>query len=108
MLAGYLSPEVITLMDQMYAASKKADEVPALDGDPFVDAQEWDIKSFDITVDQAGADKAIGHVRFKNYDEEKSLTLDLVHLKSGWRIDDIHWSNGTLRKLLTEPQTELA
>ncbi len=103
-LARYLSPEVIMLMDKMYAASKKADEPPALDGDPFVDAQEWDIKSFDITVDQVGDDKATGHVRFKNFDEEKSLTLDLVHLKSGWRIDDIHWSDGTLRKLLTEPQ----
>ena len=43
-------------------------------------------------------------MRFKNYDEEKSLTLDLVRLKSGWRIDDIHWRDGTLRKLITEPQ----
>ena len=103
-LARYLSPEVIKLMDKMYAASKKADEVPALDGDPFVDAQEWDIKSFDITVDPLGDDKATGHVRFKNFDKEKSLTLDLVRLKSGWRIDDIHWGEGWLRRLITEPQ----
>ena len=104
-LARYLSPDVIKLMDKMYAASKKKDEVPALDGDPFVDAQEWNINSFDISVDQVGSDKATGHVHFKNFDEEKSRTLDLVHLKSGWRIDDIHWSDGTLRKLLTEPQS---
>jgi hypothetical protein len=103
-LARYLTPDVIKLMDKMYAASEKVDEVPALDGDPFVDGQEWDIKSFDITVDQSGNDKAIGHVHFKNYDQEKSLTLSLVHLKSGWRIDDIDWSDGTLRKLITEPQ----
>ena len=103
-LARYLTPEVIKLMDKMYAAAKKADEVPALDGDPFVDAQDWDIKSFDITVDQAGADKATGHVHFKNSGEEKTITVDLVHLKVGWRIDDIHWSDGSLRKLLTEPQ----
>src|SRR5262249_28546240 len=103
-LARYFSPDVVKLMDKMYAAAKKADEVPALDGDPFVDAQDWDIKSFDITVDQVGDDKATGHVRFKNFEEDKSLTLDLIHVKSGWRIDDIHWSDGTLRKLLTEPQ----
>lgn len=103
-LARYFSPEVVKLMDKMYAAAKKADEVPALDGDPFVDAQDWDIKSFDITVDQVGDDKATGHVRFKNFDEEKSLALDLIHLKSGWRIDDIRWGDGTLRKLITEPQ----
>src|SRR4051794_37404857 len=60
-LARYLSPEVIKLMEKMYAASNEADEVPALDGDPFVDAQEWDIKSFDIAVDQLGDDKATGH-----------------------------------------------
>ena len=35
---------------------------------------------------------------------KKSLTLDLVRLKSGWRIDDIHWRYGTLRKLIAEPQ----
>ena len=107
-LARYLTPDVIKLMDKMYAAAKKLDEVPALDGDPFVDAQDWDIKSFDITVDQAGDDKATGHVRFKNQDEEKSLIVDLVHLKAGWRIDEIHWSEGegTLRKLLTTPQAK--
>ncbi len=103
-LARYFTPEVIKLMDKMYAAAKKSGDVPALDGDPFIDAQDWEIKSFDITVDQAGGDKATGHVRFKNFGDDKSITLDLVHLKPGWRIDDIHWSEGTLRKLLTEPQ----
>ncbi len=103
-MAGYLSPGVITLMDKMYAAARKADEVPALDGDPFVDAQEWDIKGFDIAVDQAGDDKATGHVRFRNLGEDKSITLDLVRVKAGWRIDDIHYSDGTLRKLLATPE----
>jgi hypothetical protein len=107
-LARYLTPDVIKLMGKMYAEAKKADEVPALDGDPFVDAQDWDIKSFDITVDQAGNDRATGHVHFKNQDEEKSLTVDLVQLKAGWRIDDIRWSEseGTLRKLITAPETD--
>ena len=107
-LARYLTPDVIKLMDKMYAAAKKADEVPALDGDPFVDAQDWEIKRFDITVDQAGDDNATGRVHFKNQDQEKSLTVDLVHLKAGWRIDDIDWggSEGTLRKLLTTPETQ--
>jgi hypothetical protein len=103
-LARYLSPDLIKLMDEMYAAAKKADEVPALDGDPFVDAQEWQIKSFDITVDQTGADKATGHVSFKNFDEQRSVTVDLVRLKSGWRIDDIDWGEGTLRKLVATPE----
>jgi hypothetical protein len=104
-LARYFSPEVIKLMDKMYAAAKKTGDVPALDGDPFIDAQDWDIKSFDITVDQAGNDKATGHVHFKNLDAERSITLDLIHLKPGWRIDDINWGEGTLRKLLTAPQS---
>jgi hypothetical protein len=102
-MARYFTPEVIKLMDKMFAAA--GDGVPALDGDPFIDAQDWDIKSFAISVDQAGdANKAVGHVSFKNFDDNKSITLDLVRLKAGWRIDDIHWPDGTLRKLLTEPQ----
>jgi len=96
------TPAVIALMNAMYKAAKKADDVPALDGDPFVDAQDWDIKSVTVTVDQTEPDKATGHVSFKNLDEDKTVTLDLVHLKIGWRIDDVHWAEGSLRKLLTE------
>jgi len=79
----------------------KRNEVPNLDGDPFVDAQDWDIKSFDISVQDKAPDKATGTVRFDNDGDRKTITLDLVKTADGWHIDEITTADGTLRKILS-------
>ena len=38
-------------------------------------------------------------MKFRNIDQSITVTLDLVKLKDGWRIDDIRTSNGSLRAL---------
>ena len=86
--------------DDAKRAAKKKD-VPNLDGDPFIDAQDWDIKSFDISVKDTASDKATGTVKFKNEDEDKVITLDLVKSADGWHIDEITTADGTLRKILS-------
>ena len=86
--------------DDAKRAAKKKD-VPNLDGDPFIDAQDWDIKSFDISVKDTASDKATGTVKFKNEDEDKVITLDLVKSVDGWHIDEITTADGTLRKILS-------
>jgi hypothetical protein len=99
----YLTPELgKLLLEKMKADAKKADEVPDLDGDPFVAAQEWVLTELVITVTENG-DQATGVVSFKNEGESKTITLDLKKTKAGWRIDDIHWpgDEGSLRKLIT-------
>jgi hypothetical protein len=100
----YLTPELgKLLLDKMKADAKKTDEVPDLDGDPYVAAQEWKLTELVVAVAEAGPDQAIGIVTFKNEGEPKKITLDLKKTKAGWRIDDIHWPDdqGSLRKLIT-------
>jgi hypothetical protein len=63
-------------------------EVGALDGDPFIDAQDWDIAAFDIAISEPAPGKAAASVKFTN-DTPKLIVLDLVKLKDGWRIAEI-------------------
>jgi uncharacterized protein DUF3828 len=94
----YFEPALAAMIikDGKDAARRK--EVPTLDGDPFVDAQDWEISAVNIEVADAGPGKAAGTVTFVN-DTPKKVVLDLVKLKDGWRIADIHYAEGTLRGL---------
>ena len=87
------------IKDQREAAKRK--EPPTLDGDPFVDAQEWEIAALDIAVSRAAADKALATVNFRNFDKPVTLRLELIQLKDAWKIGDIQWNDGTLRALLS-------
>jgi hypothetical protein len=76
-------------------------EVGKLDGDPFVDAQDWEIDAFGIAVRESDAGKASATVSFRNMNEQRSVVLDLVKLREGWRIANITWDRKTsLRALL--------
>jgi len=76
-------------------------EVPILDGDPFIDAQDWEIAAFDITVDLKDATHAVGTVRFTNLERPVVVSLDLVKQKNGWRIAEIRAPSGVLSSLFT-------
>src|SRR5919198_4434132 len=80
----YFEPTLAAMIikDGKDAARRK--EVPTLDGDPFVDAQDWEISAVTIDVADAGPGKATGTVTFVN-DTPKKIVLDLVKLKDGWR-----------------------
>lgn len=94
----YFDPSMAKLLIDDQKASQG--EVGALDGDPFVNAQDWDIKSFDVKVVDNGADKATATVHFKNIDTQETVVLSLVRVGGQWRIHDINWgANGTLRGL---------
>ena len=81
------------------AAAAKRNEVPTLDGDPFVDAQDWEIADLAIDVKAAGPAKARATVDFTNFRKPKTVTLDLVKTADGWRIAEINGPSGSLRKL---------
>ena len=97
----YFAPDLAKLMIADETAAAKAGDVPTLDGDPFIDAQDWDISSLTIHIDNETKTTAHATVRFTNLKEPKSVHLDLVHTKSGWRIAEIKWSGDdtTLRGL---------
>src|SRR5581483_6055615 len=59
------------------------------DGDPFVDAQDWQIAEFDIDVAETAAGKAKATVKFVNLDQPITIVLDLVKIGKDWRIGEI-------------------
>jgi len=83
-------------------------EVGKLDFDPFIDAQDWGIDRVDVEIREVGPDKTRATVSFKNLGDPKSVILDLVRLRMGWRIANITWDRkhrlgeDTLRGILTK------
>jgi len=99
----YFEPSLATLIRKDQKAAARRNEAPQLDGDPFVDAQDWEIAAFDIAVTDTAPGKASATVKFVNAGEPKTIVLDLVKIKKDWRIADITWQRdgkpATLRAL---------
>ncbi len=81
-------------------AAAKRGEVGALDGDPFIDAQDWEIDAFDIKVVDLTPNKAQATVKFTNLGSARTVVLDLTKIKSDWRISDITWTRDGKRESL--------
>ena len=94
----FFAPDLAAAIERDTAQAKQRKEVPVLDGDPFVDAQDWEISDLLIAVSD-GNGKAQAAVTFKNLGEPKALALLLVRTPQGWRIVDIVSANGSLRAL---------
>jgi hypothetical protein len=101
-LRRYFEPSLAALISKDRKDAARHHDVPTLDGDPFIDAQDWEIKSFDITVNDTGDGKATSVVKFVNASEPVTVTLDLVSVATAgnanssqngnqtpWRISDI-------------------
>ncbi|MGU3495616.1 DUF3828 domain-containing protein [Xanthobacteraceae bacterium A53D] len=77
-------------------------ETPKLDFDPFVDGQDFEVKSVAYTT-QASGKTATVVAEFQNFDEQKRITFSLVRLGANWRISDVRWDEepkATLLQLL--------
>jgi hypothetical protein len=101
-LARYFEPSLVALIAKDEAEAAKRGDVPELDGDPFIDAQDWEITDLKIATVMDGTDKATGTVSFQNFKEPHSVTVKLVKLPVGWRIADIVWAEDSLRGLYTD------
>ena len=82
-----------------FAAAHKAGEVPMLNGDPFIDAQDWEISNLKTAVKSTGANTAVATAAFVIFMEPRMVTLDLVVTPAGWRIAEIRSPSGSLRAL---------
>ncbi len=99
LLDRYFTPALAALIDRDARQAKLKNEPRELNGDPFIDAQDWDMKGLMIDVREAGRERASATVKFANFGEARELRLDLVKTAAGWRIDDIQWREGSLRRL---------
>jgi hypothetical protein len=87
----YFEPTLAAAMAKDQKAAARRNEVGLLDFDPFLDAQDWDVDAFDITVSDAATGTAKATVKFVNQGEAMTVVLDLVQAKNDWRVYDITW-----------------
>jgi uncharacterized protein DUF3828 len=103
-LRRYFEPQLAAAMDKDQKAAHG--EVGSLDFDPFIDAQDWEFKAFDVALKDTAPGKITATVTFTSLKELTTIVLDLVKIKNDWRIYDITWqrdknpdSPKTLREL---------
>ncbi len=89
----YFEPSLAALIGKDQKDAARRQDVPALDGDPFVDAQDWDIATFDFALNNSTPDKTRATVSFRNAGQPVSIALDLVMINNNWRISDITWQH---------------
>src|SRR5258708_3032981 len=96
----YFEPKLAALIIRDRKDADKRGEVSTLEGDPFLDAQDWEIETVDVAVRAIAADKGSATVSFTNVDKPTTVVLDLVKLKEGWRIADITWDREDRKETL--------
>jgi hypothetical protein len=92
-------PALAKAMVKDQVDARKRNDVPLLNGDPFVDAQDWQIADLRIEMTSTSRRNATGVVTFTNANEPRRLTLDLIKTGDGWRIHEIKAPSGSLREL---------
>ena len=101
----YFEPSLAALINRDRAIAAKRGEVGLLDGNSFIDAQDWDIPNFEIAVTDIAPGKTTAMVKFTNLGKPSSVLLDLVKIKNDWRIGDVTWQRDgkpqTLRSIYT-------
>ncbi|HYX30953.1 MAG TPA: DUF3828 domain-containing protein [Pyrinomonadaceae bacterium] len=73
-------------------------EVGVIDGDPLYDAQDMEIKHFALAKSRREKGRALVDVTFENFGQKHTITYIIVKEPSGWRIDDIIYSEGRTLK----------
>jgi hypothetical protein len=100
----YFTQPLADLIDKDAKEAEKLQEAPLLNGDPFVDAQDWEITDPAVTIQEAANDRATATATFKNFGKTVTVRLALLLTPKGWRVDDVFWSEGNLRGLYKPPQ----
>ncbi len=96
----FFDPALAGMITKDMDEARDRGDAPTLDGDPFVNSQEWKISACDIKVSLDSEGAAHATATFMNFDKNIQVDLSLTHLPEGWRIADIAYEgNGTLRDL---------
>ena len=86
------SPFFSDELEALYAADAEATpegEIGALDFDPFVDGQDFELTDFEIGAPGIAGDYASADVTFSNMGRPTTLSYELVKEDGSWQIDDV-------------------
>lgn len=99
----WLAPDLMAAAQTYFARPENPDEVPAIDGDPFTDTQEYPDR-YDVDKPELSKGKARIPVTFywKDVNQPRSVTVVLTQSGEHWLISDVEYpeSNDSLMKLL--------
>jgi uncharacterized protein DUF3828 len=102
-LRRYFEPVLAAAMDKDQEIAARHHDEGTLGSDPFIDAQDWDLKQVAIAIKDTAPGKANATITFTNFGKPVTIVFDLVAIKNEWRIYDITWSHdgkpATLRGL---------
>ena len=96
----YFAPPLSDALVKDRIAADKRGDAPTLDGDPFIDGQDWEISRLSINVTTAGVEAATAMVTFTNFRKPVTMRLDLVKIAGAWRIAEIKGPNWSLKALM--------
>lgn len=82
------SPTLKQLWDDASAKSEES-EVPVIDFDPLINAQDYEITDFLVADPVVEADAATVVVSLSNFGAAQELHFELIRRSDGWKIDDI-------------------
>jgi hypothetical protein len=95
------SPTLLQLWQAMEARTPEG-EIGAIDFDPFINGQDYEIKDLLIADPLIDGDLAIVTATFTNFDEPQEIRFTLVRRAEGWKIDDIEAVSGEYPWRLSE------
>ena len=102
-LRRYFEPSLATMIAKDEQAAARRKDVPTLDGDPFVDGQDWEISAVTIAMTNVTDTSATATATFNNAGTPTKVVYDLIRINNDWRIHDITWLHDgkpeTLRSL---------
>ena len=90
------SPFFSDELEALYAADAEATpegEIGALDFDPFVDGQDFELTDFEIGAPGIAGDYASADVTFNNMGRPTTLAYEFVKENGSWQIDDVVSTN---------------
>jgi hypothetical protein len=95
------SPTLKQLWNESAARSEEM-EMPIIDFDPFINAQDYQISDLVVADPVVRGDAATVVVSFLNFNEPQELRFTLVRRAEGWKIDDIESLAGEYAWRLSE------
>ena len=90
------TPFLSAELEALYTADAEATpegEIGALDFDPFVDGQDFELTDFEIGAPGIAGDYASADVTFNNMGRPTTLAYEFVKENGSWQIDDVVSTN---------------
>jgi hypothetical protein len=98
--AAYLTPGLKERIRRYLAKPSDPSEVPAINGDPFTDSQEYPTR-FAVGMGAVRGDAALVPVRFAFGRGSRVVEYIMRRERGGWRVNDVRYPRrGTLTQLL--------